>query len=162
MIMWMQKNLGGRVTSLGTQTYWSTIPIKWGPYAVKYKFEPKNGPDTPIDANSENYLRDELTGRLKRGALKWDVFIQPYTDDANTPIEDAVIVWNSPFVKVGELTIAQRDLAAASVVAEEERGDKFLWNPWHAPEEHRPLGGLQRARCLAYPASGKKRGMIQP
>lgn len=159
MIMWMQKNLGGKVTSLATQPYWSTIPIKWGPYAVKYKFEPKNGPDNPIDQNAEHYLREELTARLKKGALKWDVLIQFYVDDQNTPIEDAVPVWNTPFYKVGELTIGQRDLASAAVVAEEEKGDRFLWTSWHAPEEFRPLGQLQRARRVAYPASGKHRGM---
>ena len=165
MITWMSKNLGIRVKSLASQEYWSTLPIAYGKYAVKYKFEPRNGPDGAPDLNAPNFLRDELTERLKAGPLKWDVLVQFYTDPATTPIEDAVVVWDparTPFLKVGELTIAQRDLASIAGQAEETRGDKFLWNPWQAPEEHRPLGGLQRARRVAYPASGKHRGNTQP
>lgn len=165
MITWMTKNLGGRVGSLATQDYWSTLPIKWGPYAVKYKFVAKNGADPAVNPSVPNYLREELTARLKKGALKWDLFVQFYTDETNTPIEDAVVIWDpaiAPLVKVGELTLAARDLDSAAVAADEERGDKFLWNPWQAPEEHRPLGQLQRARRVAYPASGKHRGMTQP
>ena len=166
MITWMTKNLGGAPSSLANQTYWSTIPIAWGKYAVKYKFEPQNGASPPINQNGgEHFLRDELGDRLKKGALTWDLYVQFYTDPQNTPIEDAVVEWlpeKAPFIKVGTLTIAQRDLTSVNAQAEETRGDKFLWNPWHAPEEHRPLGGLQRARRISYPASGKHRGMTQP
>lgn len=162
MIMFMQKNLGVRVSSLGAERYWSTIPIAYGKYAVKYRLDPHDTAGATPNLNAPNYLRDELTERLKKGPLTWDVSVQFYTDPTNTPIEDAVVVWNSPFMKVGELVIGSRDLASVTGLAEEAKGDKLLWNPWHAPEEHRPLGGLQRARRVAYPASGKHRGATQP
>lgn len=167
MINWMRKNLKVPAYSLATQGYWSTIPIAWGDYAVKYKFvpSPDNGVDGDPDRSAPNYLRDELTERLKTRPLRWDLVVQFYTDPENTPIEDAVVVWKpevTPFLKVGELEISARDLASPEGVAEEEYGDQLLWNSWHAPEAHRPLGGLQRARRIAYPASGAKRSSIMP
>ena len=69
-----------------------------------------------------------------------------------------VIVAVAPFIKVGTLSIAQRDLTSLTGQAEETRGDKFLWNPWHAPEEFRPLGALMRARSAAYRESVQERG----
>lgn len=167
MIRWMQTNLKVPVGSLATQGYWSTIPIAWGPYAVKYKFipHPANGAEGTQDEDVPNFFRDELTARLRTHSLRWDLAVQFYTDPEHTPIEDAVVVWEpevAPFVKVGELEISARDLASSAGKAEEAFGDRLLWNSWHAPEAHRPLGGLQRARRIAYPASGAKRGSIQP
>lgn len=167
MINWMRRNLKAEVTSLARQPYWSTIPVAWGDYAVKYKFVPhasNGGPGNP-DREAPNFLRDEFALRLKRRPLRWDLYVQFYTDPENTPIEDAVVVWDpevTPLVKVGVLELAARDVTSPEGRAEEAYGDRLLWNSWHAPEAHRPLGGLQRARRVAYPASGRKRGMVQP
>jgi hypothetical protein len=38
-----------------------------------------------------------------------------------------------------------------------EWGNKLSFSPWHALEEHRPLGGINRARRIVYPASSELR-----
>ena len=165
MLRWMSKNLKHPPASLATQTYWSTIPIKFGDYAVKYRFEPRNGEDGSPDTEPPRYLRNELVGRMKTRPLKWDLMVQFYVDPEQTPIEDAVVVWDpevSPFFKVGELEFRQGDIESDEGREEQAVGDRFLWNAWHAPEEHRPIGQLQRARKLGYRASGEHRGATSP
>lgn len=165
LLWFMAKKLGGPARSLAVNTFWSTLPIAYGSYAVKYRFQPRNGDPADIPTGSDDYLRAELTQRLKQGPLQWDLYVQFYTDPENTPIEDAAVEWDptySPFLKVGELTIAERDLSSDEAQVEETRGNRLLFTPWHAPVEHRPLGNLQRARRIAYPASGNHRGFTQP
>lgn len=165
MLRWMSKNLKHPPASLATQTYWSTIPIRFGEYAVKYRFVPRNGEDGDPDRSDPRYLRAELVERMKTRALRWDLEVQFYVDPDSTPIEDAVVIWDpevSPFYKVGELVFRQGDIDSPEGRAEQAHGDRFLWNAWHAPEEHRPIGQLQRARKLGYRASGQHRGAIRP
>lgn len=165
LLWFMARKLGGPARSLAVNTFWSTLPIAFGPYAVKYRFEPKNGEASDIDTGTDDYLRAELTERLRTGPLQWDMYVQFYTDPAYTPIEDAAVEWSptcSPFLKVGELTISSRDLDSEEARLEETRGNRLLFTPWHAPAEHRPLGNIQRARRVAYPASGNHRGFTQP
>jgi hypothetical protein len=162
MLRWMSKNLKHPPASLATQNYWSTIPIKFGDYAVKYRFVPNNGEDGNPDTEPERYLRSELVDRMKTRPLRWDLLVQFYVDPERTPIEDAVVVWDTPFFKVGELEFRQGDIESADGREEQAHGDRFLWNAWNAPEEHRPIGQLQRARKLGYRASGEHRGATRP
>jgi hypothetical protein len=37
---------------------------------------------------------------------------------------------------------------------------RLSFNPWHAPEAHRPLGDIQRLRRVVYLASARLRGHI--
>jgi len=39
----------------------------------------------------------------------------------------------------------------------ESQTQDVSFDPWHALEEHRPLGGMMRARKYAYFAAGKNR-----
>jgi hypothetical protein len=162
MLAWMSRNLKDPPASLATQTYWSTIPIRFGDYAVKYRFEPRNGEDGDPDTAPARYLRSELVERMKQRPLRWDLSVQFYVDPERTPIEDAVVVWDTPFFKVGELVFRQGDIESEAGRQEQAVGDQFLWNAWNAPEAHRPIGQLQRARQLGYRASGEHRGATQP
>ncbi len=165
MVGWMSKNLKAPVPSLASRTFWSTIPIAYGDHAIKYRFTPKNGGDTTPNLEDPHYLRNELLARLKTGPLSWDFSVQFFRNEEITPIEDAVVVWDpavAPFIKVGELTITQRDLESLEGVADETLGEQMLFNAWHAPEAHRPLGGLQRARRIAYKESGRHRSSTLP
>ena len=158
LLTWVATHLGKRIASTTTLDYFSALPLTWGKYAAKVKFQAHNGEPPTAAASDENYLRHDLEARLAKGDLHWDMMVQLYQDEATTPIEDASVEWSSPFVKVGEVTVTKRDLTSAAAKAEEAEGNQLLWNPWNAPAEHRPLGSVMRARRVVYPASGAHRG----
>lgn len=163
IIAWSATHIGQRVKSVATHEFFSAVPIRYGPYAAKFKFQPRNAPEAAVDVSDPNYLRHDLERRLAAGPLEYDLLVQLYTDPTNTPIEDASVEWSpshAPFVRVGTLTIDKRDLAGSAASVEEAEGNALLFNPWQAPAEHRPLGSLMRARRIVYPASFEHRGGV--
>ena len=69
-------------------------------------------------------------------------------------MEDASVEWQTPFTRVAELTIAAQDFNTAE---RDAFGEALSFNPWHSLAAHRPLGGLNRARKIAYELSSKLR-----
>jgi len=68
------------------------------------------------------------------------------------PIEDPGITWEealSPFRKVARLTIPSQ---VFDTLERREFGDNLSFNPWRCLHEHRPLGGISRARRQVYDA----------
>jgi hypothetical protein len=66
------------------------------------------------------------------------------------PIEDPGKEWSeaaSPFRKVATLRIFRQDFDSAK---QREFGENLSYTPWHALPEHRPLGGINRARKIVY------------
>jgi hypothetical protein len=154
--------LFSKVRSLVTEQFSSTAPIKVGPYAVKFIIRPAEGTEaTSSPPSTTNFLRDELADRLRKGDLLLDFLLQFYVNDTETPIEDTSIPWElhaAPFVKVAQLRIPSCDLDDPSVRAVSEAVDRLSFSPWHATENHRPLGNVMRARRVAYEASSALRG----
>ena len=151
-----------RVRSLVTEQFFSTAPIKFGPCAVKFAVRPADGTEEatsrPLTAD---FLRDELADRLRKGDVLYDFLVQFYVDDKRTPIEDTSILWeprDAPFVQVAQLRIPRCDLDDPGVVAVSDAVDRLSFSPWHATEEHRPLGNVMRARRVAYEVSSVLRG----
>jgi catalase len=160
IITWMATSLGRPVKSVATIDYWTTLPLAFGHHAVKVRIQPKDPVPPTGGMPDADGLRAELVDRLLKADVRFDLAVQLYVDPERTPIEDASVEWKpevSPWVKVGELVIARRDLTSATAVAEEAAGNKLLFSPWNAPAEHRPLGGLMRARRVVYSASGLHR-----
>ena len=162
ILSWAAANLGTRVPSLATCSMFTGLPLQYGPYACHIRFTPKNGDSNMVGTSDKDYLRWDFMSRLHQTMLVWDVEVQLYTDPEHTPIEDASIVWDAPYVKVAQLVLEQRDLSSDRAHLEEATGNQLSFNPWHAPKEHRPLGQLMRARRFVYPGSAKERGAILP
>lgn len=145
------------VRSMATEQFSGTAPIGFGPYAVKFLVAPAPGTvEAARCAPTRNSLREELAERLRRGDLLFDFLVQFYVDDAKTPIEDTSVPWlpeHAPFLKVAELRIprGERDDALTAIV------DRLSFSPWHALEDHRPLGNVMRARRVAYEKSAALR-----
>jgi hypothetical protein len=143
-----------KVRSMVTEEFSSTAPIKLGPYAVKFLVRPAAGTEaTKSRPLTEDFLRDELADRLRRSDLVLDFLVQFYTDDIRTPIEDTSIPWDSPGVKVAQLRIPRCDLDDPETRKLSEAVDGLSFSPWHATDDHRPLGNVMRARRSAYEAS---------
>jgi hypothetical protein len=146
------------VRSMVTEHYSSTAPIKLGPYAVKFTVRPAPGTaETTRRPSTEDFLRDDLAERLKSDIVL-DFLVQFYVDDTRTPIEDTSVEWKTPLQKVAELRIPKCDLNSAEAQTLTKQVNELSFSPWHATEDHRPLGNVMRARRVVYEASSALRG----
>jgi hypothetical protein len=147
----------GEVRSLATEHYFSPAPIKFGPYAVKFTVRPAVGTEPATNRpQTDDFLREELTDRLRTGDLIFDFVVQFYVNERLTPIEDSSILWTSehaPFVVVARLRIPKCDLSDPRAKALSEAVNRLSFSPWHTTEDHRPLGNVMRARKVAYQMS---------
>lgn len=148
-----------RTRSLLTEDYYSTLPVKWGDYAVKYRLRP-HASGAPKPPKDPDYLSKDLARRMKDGPAAFDVMVQFFTRERDTSIEDASYEWDeddSPWVKVGRLTLPQQDPASEAGQALTAEVNALQFNPWFSHPEHRPLGSLMRARDKVYRASAAYR-----
>jgi hypothetical protein len=134
--------------SLATIAYYSGVPIAFGDYAGKLGLFPEQHGGG--GGRGGGRLREELARRLRAGPIRFTLKAQLYRDPASTPIENAAVVWDAPFV----------DLATLTIPAQEPTDDveQLSFDPWHALPAHRPLGNLMRARSNAYRISTRERG----
>jgi hypothetical protein len=150
-----------KVRSMATEEFSSTAPIKLGPHAVKFTIRPAAGTEpTAPRPLTRDFLHEELADRLRKADLVLDFLVQFYVDEIRTPIEDTSIPWrtdDTPPVKVAQLRIPRCDLDDAHGRALSEAVDRLSFSPWHATEDHRPLGNVMRARRVAYEASSALR-----
>jgi hypothetical protein len=149
--------LFSKVRSMATEHYSSPAPIKFGPYAVTFTVRPSKGtkPATKRPL-TDDFLREELADRLREGDLMFDFAVQFYVNEQSTPIEDTSVPWkpeHAPFVTVARLRIPKCDMTDPRTAALSEAVDRLSFNPWHATEDHRPLGNVMRARKVAYQVS---------
>jgi hypothetical protein len=151
------------VRSMALETYWSRGAILWGGAGpVRYLLRPSSGTLEAPEASKTDpdYLHHEIAARLRRGAVVFGLYLQPYVDETHTPIEDGAVEWTESFsapVQVATLTIPQQDVDAAEGRATERVVDQIAFNPWHTTEEFRPLGNLNRVRKAAYATSSAHR-----
>lgn len=142
--------------------YWSTTPYLFGPCqgeyrAVKYSAKPSL-PASAIPRNpSDDYLREAMKQTLDRQEVLFDFLVQFQKDPYRTPIEDPGAEWSeqlSPFQKVATIRIPAQQFDSAEQMA---FGEHLSFTPWHSLPEHRPLGGINRARKVAYQTISKYR-----
>lgn len=144
----LKKGLGAPINALHTNRYYSALPIRFGAYAAKYSFVPEAPPE-PGEAD----LGAALGKRLEAKPVKWELQLQFFTDEQNTPLEDSTRDWVGPWVPVAKLTLPQQTVSAAFGAWAEG----LSFDPWHAQEEFRPLGAMMRARNAAYRVSTQAR-----
>src|SRR5262249_55425036 len=70
--------------SLATRRFFSAAPIQCGPYAARFALSPSTEQQPP-DGET---LAGDLASRLRRGAIRYDLELQFFIDEARTPIED--------------------------------------------------------------------------
>ncbi len=133
--------------------YFSVAPYLFGSSAVKYSLRPRAQPPRPTPQRpSANCLREALKADLAVGSASFDFLVQGYVDRGKTPIEDPSIAWrerDSEFRQVATLVIEQQDFDTPE---RQVFGENLSFNPWRCLPEHRPLGGISRARRQVYRA----------
>jgi len=141
---------------LAATTYYSALPIKFGPYAVQFAFAAQD-PPSPIKIADATHLGDGLAARLREKPVSYDFQIRFYVDEATTPIEDAAVEWKAPWVTIGRLTLPVQDPASPRGQKVAALVEQLAFDPWHAQAELRPLGNIMRARNVAYRVSTQGR-----
>lgn len=150
-----------RIRSLASEDYWSGAPIRIGPYAAKFQFHPTVERPARIPAG-KHWLKQDLEARLRGGPVVFEMRLQFFRNEQDTPIEESMKVWDAPWETVGRLVIPQQDLDPEALESQTQQIDLEYFHPWHVIEEHRPLGSVMRARRIAYSASQRHRGRPIP
>lgn len=140
-------------------TYWSVLPYACGSEAsVKYRLTPlghQQGDAPRVDV--PNFLRNDFISRLTAGPARFELAVQAFTSEAETPLDNAMIRWQTPFQRIGELVIGRQDVAAAG---QDAYGDNLSIHPWRVPQTNMPLGSIAQSRRLAYRSAGALRRTI--
>jgi hypothetical protein len=166
----LAKGLKEPMGSLAMTRWFTAAPIRYGEHAAKLALFPRqstNGaPAAPPEPRSPDWLGEDLAARLRDGDVAWDLRAQLWVDESRTPIEDPSVEWTedrAPFFTVARLTLPQQDLSAPRARRVAEYIETLSFDPWHALVEHRPLGGIMRARNHAYRVStGERKAAAEP
>lgn len=139
--------------------YASATPYKLGPTSMKMKFVScrKNKDEMPKKPTAD-FLGERLESTLAKEEGCFDFYVQPNKDPKKNDIENAMIAWDetvSPMIHVGKMTVKKqtgfRDQMRMSAC------ENMTFNPWRAPSENRPLGGVNRIRLEVYLNQSKLR-----
>jgi len=163
---WRLHELHNAMVLIGKKTadplairYWSVTPYLLGETGpVKYSARPC----APVaaakpDKKNPNFLRDAMSARLKNGSACFQFLVQLRADPASEPVEDPTIEWSekrSPFRPVATIDIPAQSFASPE---QQKFCEDLSMNPWHSAPEHRPLGGINRARRVVYERISKLR-----
>ncbi|MBX3460811.1 MAG: catalase family protein [Planctomycetes bacterium] len=144
-------------TPLAT-TFHSTTPYRLGPHAARWSAVPDLGKLPKFTAvNSPDKLRHALAMQLGGAEASFDFMAQLQTDPATMPIEDPTQPWDaakSPPRKLATLRLPVQRPDTQELMAFCEH---LSFNPWRCLAEHRPIGGINRARRQVYAAVSRRR-----
>ncbi|HLD64771.1 MAG TPA: catalase family protein [Pseudomonas sp.] len=140
-------------------TYNSIAPFKLGPLNIKYRVipAPENCPRYALpkpNTDLPNFLRGALYQQLSldRTPACFALQIQRQNPAHYMPIEDPSVEWDealAPFETVATIKVPAQDFDSTE---QNLFCDNLSFNPWHALEEHRPIGGINRLRKAVYEA----------
>jgi len=137
------------VESIATETFYSRAPLVIGSTVVKYRLRPTVSKSSHPRAEAD--LSSELLSRLKSGDVTFDFQVQLYVDKNLTPVEDATVEWEAPFITIATLTIPHESESDIRI-------ERQAFNPWNVPsDDFTPIGSMNRARLRVYEASASLR-----
>jgi Catalase len=155
------KSLGGHPqTNVLGETFFSQVPILFGPYMAKISVAPVSRElialvHAPVDLSGKpNGLREAVIEHFSKHGGEWELRVQLCTDIDAMPIEDASVEWpqaESPYVAVARITAAPQTAWSPALSKAIDEGLAF--SPWHGIQAHRPLGAVMRVRKAAYDMS---------
>jgi catalase len=163
------EGIGASATHILGESFSTVAPLRYGNYVAKIGIAPssenlKKLTGKGVDLGADYNALEELIRRFFRDQTGvWDVKVQLALESADSkeddfPIEKADKPWpedKSPWQTVGKITVGpQESYSDARELFVDER---LSFSPWHALEDHRPLGGIMRSRLKAYEEARKYR-----
>jgi len=132
--------------------YWSTTPYLYGSdRCVKYSIVPTSQFISHMpEVLGDHYLTENMEKHLAAHEASFDFMIQVQKNPVRMPVEDAGVEWSeteSPFIKVATIRIPPQVFRTAE---REELAEDLSFSPAHSLIEHRPIGGINRARVEIY------------
>ena len=159
------KALGGYPeTHILGETFYSQVPILFGPYMAKVCVAPVSSElvelvNAPLDVNGKpNGLREAVIAFFAENSAEWEVRVQLCVDLGSMPIEDSSVPWPqviSPYRAVARIMVPRQ--LAWSDARSRAIDDGMAFSPWHGIAAHRPIGSIMRVRKVAYELSAKFR-----
>jgi catalase len=138
--------------------YWSTTPYRLGPHAVRWSARPQAALLNPVaPQDSPHKLRLALAQQLASGEAAFDFMAQLQTDAAAMPIEDPTLDWDEQFAPWRKLATLRLPAQKPDTPALMDFCEHLSFNPWRCLHEHRPLGGINRARKAIYEGITRRR-----
>jgi hypothetical protein len=132
--------------------YWSTTPYLCGAdHSVKYSLVPASHLKSILPPIlTDNYLTENMEKHLAADEAIFDFMMQVQKDPVRMPVEDASVEWSeneSPSIKVATLRIPPQSFRTRE---REELAEDLSFSPAHSLIDHRPIGGINRARIEIY------------
>jgi uncharacterized membrane protein len=146
-------------------TYWSIVPYRLGPLAVKFRVRPLTPGAPAVGSVADDAINKALAAGLASPPAEGWRFafeVQVQGDPDLMPIEDPTVRWDearAPFEPLATITIKPEASLARfgpdlglNVPAHGPSGpgEGMTFSPWHGLVEHEPLGGIGRVRRLVY------------
>lgn len=140
-------------------TYWSVLPYACGPEAkIKYRLTPLDHVAAdPAPPDESDFLRQDLARRLAAAVARFELAVQPFTTNDETPLDLATVRWPTPFQRVGELVLARQDVDAPGQAT---YGENLSLRPWRTMPQNRPLGSIAASRQLTYRSAANLRRSV--
>ncbi len=144
------------------EEYFSQTAYRYGEYVAKLGFFPSSPglqalKEQPFDPKTPDALREAMNAFFQSNPAEFELRVQLNTGIDEMPIEDAQAKWSeldSQYQTVARLIIP---VQTAWTPARDEYFEDLSFSPGHALAAHRPLGGINRARLLAYTMLSKRR-----
>ena len=158
-------SLGGapNVEPLG-ETYYSATAFRFGNYIAKFSIAPVapamialSGKEIAIGGR-EDAIREDVRTEMRTLDAEWEFRVQLCRDLEAQPVEDATVLWTSPFVRVGTIRAAAQDSWSDAHVQQINEETRF--SVWTGIAAHQPLGNINRARRDTYRHSADFRARV--
>jgi hypothetical protein len=108
---------------------------------------------------SADRLRAAMAAHLDRADAGFDFLVQLRDPRGNRamPVEDASVVWSdkkAKFHRVARIAIPRQEFDTPERM---QFCQDLSYTPWHSLPDHRPIGGINRARKSVYEAVSRLR-----
>ncbi len=153
---------GHPVVHPANEEYYSQVPYRYGEYVAKLGFFPvspglKALKEQPFDPETPDALREAMNTFFQKNPAEFELRVQLNTGLDDMPVEDAQAEWpetESQYQTVARLVIP---VQTAWDPVKDSYFEDLTFSPAHGLAAHRPLGGINRARLVAYKALADRR-----
>ena len=153
---------GHPIVHPASEAYFSQTPFRYGDYIAKLGLFPVSAglkalQEQPFKPETPDALREAMNAYFKTNPAEFELRVQLNTGLDDMPIEDAQAEWpetESQYQTVAKLVIP---VQTAWDPSKDGYFEDLSFSPAHALAAHRPLGGINRARLLAYKMLAERR-----